>query len=130
MAGATGIRVGPDDPRYVAMSMGFNQRWRGTPAAIDLVQSTDEVVRSVQDAVDRGRRVTVRGGGHCYEDFVAANDGGVIIDLGGMQRVGREPDGTFVLEGGCTNWNVYEQLYKAYDVTLPGGSSPKRNSIR
>lgn len=49
--------------------MGFNQRWVGTPAYIQVIGDTAQVAEAVREAV-RGRlRITVRGGGHCYEDL-------------------------------------------------------------
>jgi FAD/FMN-containing dehydrogenase len=116
------VRVGPSDPRYHALGIGFNQRWVGKPAYIQLVGSTRDVIVAVREAQRRGLRITVRGGGHCYEDFVSGNPGGVIIDMSQMSGVSRAADGTFWLEGGATLWNVYEDLYKRYGVTLPGGS--------
>ncbi len=83
----------PKDPRYLTMSMGFNRRWAGTPGYIQVVRSAAETITAVQRAYDAGRRITVRGGGHCYENFSAGNDGGVIIDLSGMQDVQAYPDG-------------------------------------
>ena len=77
----------PPDPRYATMSMGFNQRWVGTPAYIQVVRSAAETVAAVQRAYDAGLRITARGGGHCYENFSAGEHGGVIIDLSGMQDV-------------------------------------------
>jgi hypothetical protein len=118
-----GPRVEPGDPRYPAMVRGFNLRWVGTPRYVQVCSSTDEVVRAVQEATDAGLRVTVRGGGHCYEDFVSGNDGGVIVDLHPMAGVARD-DGTglYCVEGGATLWNVYTELFKRYGVTIPGGS--------
>ena len=112
----------PRDPRYATMSMGFNQRWVGTPAYIQVVRSAAETVAAVQRAYDAGLRITARGGGHCYEDFSAGNDGGVIIDLSGMQDVQAYPDGQAVVAGGATLWNVYETLFKDANLTIPGGS--------
>ena len=117
-----GVRVGPTDSRYHTLSMGFNQRWVGKPAYIEVVGSTAQAVQAVRDAVRHRLRITVRGGGHCYEDFVSANHGGVIIDMSQLNSVARSHDGTYWLEGGCTNWDVYGELYKRYDVTIPGGS--------
>ena len=116
------VRVGPSDPRYRALSIGFNQRWVGKPAYIQVVGSTRDVIAAVREAQRRRLRITVRGGGHCYEDFVSGNPGGVIIDMSQMSGVSRSADGTFWLEGGCTLWNAYEDLYTRYGVTLPGGS--------
>ncbi|HEX5290827.1 MAG TPA: FAD-binding protein [Streptosporangiaceae bacterium] len=118
-----GLRpVYPADPRYDTMVMGFNRRWTGSPAYIQVVASPAETLSAVQAALRARRRITVRGGGHCYENFVSANDGGVIIDLSGMQGVSREPSGQIRVEAGATLWNAYETLFRDYKLTLPGGS--------
>ncbi len=119
----SGGQVSPSDPRYPTLVRGYNLRWVGKPAYIQLCGDTAQVVQTVQRAVDDGKRITVRGGGHCYEDFVSNNDGGVIIDLTPMRAVRRDPDtGWYGVEGGATLWDVYWQLYREYGVTLPGGS--------
>src|SRR4051794_16251210 len=118
-----GERVLPSDPRYSTLVRGFNLRWVGKPAYIALCGETAQVVEALQQAYDDGLRVTVRGGGHCYEDFVSGNDGGVIIDLSPMQAVWRDPGNDWYgVEGGATLWNVYSQLYREFGVTLPAGS--------
>jgi FAD/FMN-containing dehydrogenase len=118
-----GSRVLPSDPRYPTLVMGFNQRFVGCPKYVQVCGDVEQVVQAVQAAVDEKVRVTVRGGGHCYEDFVSDNTGGVIIDLSPLNAVFQEPDtNRFCIEGGCTLWNVYTQLYKEYGRTIPGGS--------
>jgi hypothetical protein len=115
-------RIYPGDPRYDTMRMGFNRRWVGAPAYIQLVNNADDTVQAVQRALDRGLRITVRGGGHCYENFSSGNYGGVIIDLSNMQDVYMDRPGRVCVEGGATLWNVYETLFKNYNLALPGGS--------
>ena len=39
-----------------------------------------------------------------------------------MPRIAQEDDGTFWIETGGSNWNVYEERCKWYGVTIPGGS--------
>jgi FAD/FMN-containing dehydrogenase len=112
----------PSDPRYATMRMGFNQRWAGLPAYIQVVNNARQAVHAVQQACDAGLRITVRGGGHCNENFSAGNDGGAIVDMSGMQRVYVDPSGQVAVEGGATLWNVDETLFKDYNLTLPGGS--------
>src|ERR1700734_736428 len=86
------VRVLPWDSRYPTMVRGFNLRWAGRPRYVALPADTADVARAVQGAVDAGLRVTVKSGGHCYEDFAVANDGGVIVDLSAMTAVCRDPD--------------------------------------
>src|SRR3954463_8698186 len=118
-----GARVTPDDPRYPTLVRGFNLRWVGSPSYVELCGDTDQVVRAVQQAVDAGLRITVRSGGHCYEDFVSGNDGGVILDLSPLNAVWCDAErDRYGVEAGATLWNVYGRLYKEPGVTLPGGS--------
>jgi FAD/FMN-containing dehydrogenase len=117
-----GATVTPDDARYPTLIRGFNLRWVGSPRYVAVCGSTEQVASAVRKALETRLRLTVRGGGHCYEDFVSCNKGGVILDLSGMTEVYRDTDGTFCVEGGATLWNVYERLAKLYGLTLPGGS--------
>ena len=116
------VRVTSDDPRYRTLAAGFNQRWVGHPRYVEVVADVDQIVEAVQRCVDEGLRPTVRSGGHCYEGWSSLTDG-VIIDVSLMQAAGRDAEtGWYFLETGCTNWDVYNQLYRRYGVTLPAGS--------
>lgn len=118
-----GNKVLPDDPRYPTLVRGFNQRFVGTPKFVKVCGDANQVLQTVQKALDNDLRITVRGGGHCYENFVSGNHDGVIIDLSPLNSVYEEGEtDLFCIEGGCTLWNVYTQLYKKYDRTIPGGS--------
>jgi hypothetical protein len=118
-----GATIGRKDPRYPTMVRGFNPRWMGNPEYVQVCGDTQQVVDAVDAALANHKRITVRGGGHCYEDFVCENNDGVLIDLAPMNGVYRaEPSGPFCVEGGATLWNVYNELYRQYGVTLPGGS--------
>lgn len=117
-----GARVLPDDPRYPTLVRGFNQRWVGHPRYVEMVTDAEQVVAAVQRCVDEGLRPTVRSGGHCYEGWVSDTDG-VIIDVSGLSVAGRDPrTGWYFLDSGCTNWDVYNRLYRQFGVTLPAGS--------
>ncbi len=117
----SGAKVQPGDLRYPTLVRGFNQRFVGSPAYVQVCGDEKQILQTVQQAVDQNLRITVRGGGHCYEDFVSGNDGGVIIDLSPLNGVYRDGD-LYCVEGGCTLWNVYTQLFKEYGKTIPGGS--------
>lgn len=117
------MAIGRDDPRWDTLRRGFNLRWVADPDRIEVCADTAQVVDAVQRAFDEEKRITVRSGGHCYEDFVCDNEDGVIVDLSSMNGVYRNPDtGLYCVEGGGTNWDVYVRLYKDYGVTLPAGS--------
>ncbi len=119
------VNIFPDDPRYQELTVGYNQRWVGTPDYVRLVSSTDQVVRAVQEAVDRGKRLSVVSGGHCLAPFVFNSEVDVVIDLSGLGGVSFDPRRqAFAVEGGARLSAVYETLFKKWGVTLPGGMCP------
>ncbi len=119
---AGGSIVLPGDPRFEAVVRGFNQRWIADPAAVRLCSGPTDVAEAVESAVRDGRRITVRSGGHCYENFAYGNTGGVIVDVSPMNDVYVDAEtGWLVIDAGATLFDVYVQLYK-HGVTLPGGS--------
>jgi aclacinomycin oxidase len=120
------VRVGPDDQRYHELvRRGINQRWIGSPDEVRIVRSTEQVVAAVRDAVRAGRRVAIRGGGHCFENFVDHPDVRMVVDMSGMRDVyydeGRR---AFAVEAGATLFEVYRALYLGWGVTIPGGWCP------
>lgn len=119
------LRVLPGDGRYETLSQGFNQRWTSEPCYIQLITDDADAVAGVSRALERNLRPTVRSGGHCYEDFVE-NTGGVILDMSTMNGVHRTKDKygrtAYCLESGTTNWDIYNELFRKYGVTIPGGS--------
>jgi hypothetical protein len=117
--------VGPDDRRYADLVRGFNQRWVGRPDRVVVARSANDVVAAVQRAVDEGKRLTVRSGGHCYEDFVVEPDVRVIIDLAELTSIEFDPARRAIaIEPGAELGAVYEALFRRWGVTLPGGSCP------
>ncbi|MFF3322699.1 FAD-binding oxidoreductase [Streptomyces sp. NPDC002889] len=116
------VSVVPGDPRYRDLVTGMNQRWTGRPEEVRLARSTAHVVAAVQEAVTAGKRLTVRSGGHCYEDFVFNSETQVVLDMSGMNAVDYDPERrAFRVEAGATLLDVYERLYKGWGVTVPGG---------
>lgn len=119
------VRIRPGDPRYDGLLRGNNFRFVGLPDEIRVVGSTDQVVRAVTEAVRAGRRIAVRSGGHCFENFTADPAVRTLIDLSPMDAVGYDPKmKAFAVEPGATLGQVYRTLFKGWGVTIPGGSCP------
>ncbi|WP_374776267.1 FAD-binding protein [Streptomyces sp. NBC_01310] len=117
--------VGPSDVRYPDLVRGTNARFVGTPESVRVVATTAHVVSAVQEAVTAGKRIAVRSGGHCYEDFVANPDVKVVVDLSRMNAVSFDTGrNAFVVEAGAKLGHVYEVLFKTWGVTVPGGACP------
>ncbi len=108
--------------RYLGLQTGNNQRYVATPDHVALVHSTADVVRAVQRAADAGKRVSVRGGGHCFEDFACHPEVEVLIDTSPLDTVGYDADkGAFEVGPGARLLRVYERLATGWGVTIPGG---------
>jgi len=121
--------INPEDMRYPALSRGFNQRWIAYPDYIRMISSPQEAVTALREAVNRPdadaerTRVTVRSGGHCYEDFVCGDDVRVILDVSPMCGLYHDSRmDAWCVEAGATNWHVYSHLYPLSGRALPAGS--------
>ncbi|MFC4564818.1 BBE domain-containing protein [Nocardiopsis mangrovi] len=129
-----GIKVMEGDRRYPSLCRGFNPRWSSRPEYVRLVRSSDEARYALEQAVrERPKvakrdRITVRAGGHCYENFVCSDDVRVIIDVSLLDGIYTEkqkgPKGEDVVcvEAGATNGDLRKRLFLATGKTLPGGS--------
>ncbi|MBA8953040.1 hypothetical protein HNR61_004690 [Actinomadura namibiensis] len=115
-------RVLPGDVRYPDLVRGFNLRWAGKPDYVLLPTTTEQVVRAVSDAVRSGRRVTVRSGGHCFEDFTTTPDIKVVIDLSQLAAISYDAGRRAIeVEAGATLVEVYDTMFRRWGVTVPGG---------
>jgi aclacinomycin oxidase len=119
-------RIGPDDPRYLAVvEKRFNKRFRASPDYVRLVGSTEQAVSAVQDAVREGRRLAVTSGGHCLEGFVSDPDVRVILDVSPMKRVYYDAKMRAVaVEAGATVGESFRALFETWGVVLPLGEHP------
>ncbi|MFC5719944.1 FAD-binding oxidoreductase [Streptomyces gamaensis] len=116
------VTVGRGEARYGDLVTGFNQRWVGRPEAVRLPTTTEHVVQAVQEAVDGKKTLTVRGGGHGFEDFVFRPDVEVVLDMTLMDATYYDPGmRAFAVESGATLLDVYETLYEGWGVFIPGG---------
>lgn len=121
-SGTEAVTIPRGDARYDDLVLRrTSERFFPRPEYFRLPTTTREVERAVADAVRDGKRVTVRSGGHCYENFVG--DGAeVIIDLSAMRQVAFDRRrAAFMIEPGATLWEVYQRLYLGWGVTIPGG---------
>jgi aclacinomycin oxidase len=117
------VTIGTTDPRYASLVTAHNQRFQGSPSTVHVVGSTEQVRKAVGDAVAAGRRVAVRSGGHCLEDFTASPDVKALIDLSQLSDVSYDAGRrAFAVQPGATLGAVYDTLFRGWGVTLPGGT--------
>lgn len=114
--------ITPDDPRYASLVRGTNHRFVGRPDYVRVAATTEQVAEAVAEAVSAGRRISVRSGGHCFEDFTVARPGGILLDMSEMTKVYFDKSmRAFAVEPGATLGHVYRVLFKGWNVTIPGG---------
>lgn len=121
------IFITRDDPRFNNLRRARNARWPASSfdgvSSVALCLNEDDAAEALRRVVNAGQRPTIRSGGHCYEDFYANNPKGTLIDMSMMNRVGALPgDGRYRVAAGATLGQAYQELYKLYNVTLPGGT--------
>lgn len=137
------VIIDSNDNRYETMKKGFNLRWPTVGYAAEYIyvcNSAEAVIQAANDALNKGYRITVRSGGHCYEGFVSnklIQDGNqtlAIIDLSLMTGLEFRENGDvsspyntratykFRAATGNQNWEGYTALYKTANRTIPGGS--------
>ncbi|MEO5999113.1 MAG: FAD-binding protein [Chitinophagaceae bacterium] len=119
-------KILPDDPRYkYSSNKKFNLRFSGKPDYIRLVQSIDELMFALQEAVTENQRVVIRCGGHCLENFVDDIAVKVVIDISMMKGVRFDTEmGAFEIIAGTTVGEMYEKLYNEWGVVVPAGEHP------
>ncbi|MGA8154581.1 MAG: hypothetical protein WB952_26790 [Terriglobales bacterium] len=121
------ILITPDDVRFNTLKRARNGRWPANPAdgigSVALCLNAGDTTDVLQRVINVGQRPTIRSGGHCYEDFYANNPNGTLIDLSMLNHVGALPhDARYHIGAGATLGPTYQDLYKLYNVTLPGGT--------
>ncbi|MFY2787155.1 FAD-binding oxidoreductase [Rhodococcus sp. MALMAid1271] len=116
--------LSPPDPEFVRLvQRGYNPRFLAQPETLFVPVDTEETVAAVGTAVARGLRIAVRSGGHCVENFVDNASTQAIIDLGRLTTVEFDAENNaFSVGAGADLGTVYEQLYRGWGVSLPGGS--------
>jgi FAD/FMN-containing dehydrogenase len=115
------------DPRYSTLLKGKNPRFPASDhdaaSRIELCDGAADVAEALQRAVNDRLRPTVRSGGHCYEDFVYSNPGGVILDLSLFTDTTPIPGAPkYRIAAGAQLGTIYSDFYKRYFVTIPGGT--------
>src|SRR5580692_10162757 len=82
----SGHVITPETPDYESARLVFNRAFDRRPALIVRCAGASDVARALDFAQNQNLPLAVRGGGHNRAGFSVC-DGGVVIDLSGMNRV-------------------------------------------
>jgi FAD/FMN-containing dehydrogenase len=115
-----GQLIAPGDDGYEGVRKIHNGMIDRHPALIVRCAGVADVITAVHFARDHHLLVAVRGGGHGVPGF-AVCDGGLMVDLSGMQSVRVDPARqTARAEGGVT-WGAFDHETQAFGLATPGG---------
>jgi FAD/FMN-containing dehydrogenase len=92
-----------------------------TPACIFKPDNTNDLAKVVKQLQQNNIKFAIRSGGHLPSPGAANIDDGVLIDLGGFNRVDYDAKQNTATVGSGSRWQaVYEQL-DPFNVTVVGG---------
>jgi FAD/FMN-containing dehydrogenase len=119
----SGRVIWPRDPAYEEARWDFNTRVSRFPAAIVTCSDTRDVQNAIGWALQEGRPLRARSGGHSYEAFSTV-DGGLVVDLGGMSEVVVDARrGEARVGAGVRLLDLYRRLWD-HGRTLAAGTCP------
>ncbi len=115
----------PSSPRFTGLTQGFNRRWSAPRCNQILLPLTEAgAMEALDRVIDSGRgKFRIRGGGHCYEDFVFNGEAQTLIDVSLLNEIGFDAqNGVYYAQSGASIWDLYRELYWRFGLTLPAGS--------
>jgi FAD/FMN-containing dehydrogenase len=115
-----GVLLLSGDPDYEEARLVWNDLIDKRPALIARCEVVGDVITSVDFARENDLLVAVRGGGH----NVAGNavcDGGLVIDLSPMKRIGVDPERRTVRAEGGATWADLDRETQVFGLATPGG---------
>jgi len=83
-------------------------------------EGPDDVVAAVRFGRESGLEITIRGGGHSFSG-ASACEGGLMINLGGMNSVAVDPQRRLAVAGGGATWADVDAATQAHGLAVTGG---------
>jgi FAD/FMN-containing dehydrogenase len=119
-ANVKGEVVAPSDAAYDEARRVWNGLIDRYPAAVVRCASTSDVVAAVNFARERGLILAVRCGSHSTPGYSTC-DGGVVIDLRGLNHVSVDPSAHTARVGGGTIWSELDAATQEHGLAVTGG---------
>jgi FAD/FMN-containing dehydrogenase len=120
VAGVRGEALRPGDDAYDEARAIWNGLIDRRPALIVRCTGAADVVDAVNFAREHNLLLSVKGGGHNVAGN-AVNDGGLVIDLSGMNGVHVDPSAGIVRAEGGATWGDCDRESQLFGLAVPGG---------
>ena len=119
-ASLRGELVLPNSDGYDAARLNWNGMFDKMPALIARCSGTADVIAAVDFARENGLLTAVRSGGH-NSGGSGSCDGGIMIDLSGMNAVHVDPKTRRARVQGGATWGDFDREAQVYGLATPGG---------
>lgn len=116
----SGTVLTPADPGYDDARTIFNAMIEKRPAVIARCNNIDDVRAALAFGRTHDLEIGVRSGGHGVAG-ACLNDGGIVIDLRGLNAVEVDPIGKLAHAGGGTTWGEFDAATGAHGLATTGG---------
>jgi FAD/FMN-containing dehydrogenase len=110
----------PGEPGYEDACSLFNSMVDRRPALVARCSAPDDVIASLAFADDAGIEVAVRGGGHSVAGH-CLTDGGLVLDVRGMNDVEVDPVRRIARVGGGATWAEVDRATQEHGLATTGG---------
>ncbi len=118
-----GAILSPGDPGYEDARTVWNARIDRHPDLVLRCSGAADVMAGVDVAREHDLRLGVKGGGH-HVSGSAVPDGGLLLDLGGIDDVRVDPDARTARVGPGATWGDVDHETQAFGLAVPGGQDP------
>lgn len=115
-----GTVITPSDAGYDAARAVFNGLIDRKPEQIMRCVDAEDVAVAIRDARAAGRPVSVYGGGHGVTGS-AVIDGGICVDLRGLDHVDVDAEQRTARVGGGATWGAVDAATQAHGLAVTGG---------
>lgn len=119
-AGFEGSIYEPGEGGYDDACTIFNGMFAQRPALVARPAGSPDVIRAIGMARSTGAPLAIRGGGHSVAGFSLC-DGGIVVDLRGLNGVAIDPQArTARVQGGAT-WGEFDAAAQEHGLATTGG---------
>ena len=115
-----GTVLNAGDAEYDAARTVFNGLVDRRPEQIMRCVDAADVAAAIRGAREAGRQISVYGGGHGVTGS-AVVDGGVCVDLRGIDHVQVDPEARIARVGGGATWGAVDAATQAHGLAVTGG---------